>query len=155
MKPTEQTPPPLTQPTWSGRSSRQASPPPPLPEEEEKKPGTYRFEVSYRNGAYAISALLFLALWVFFDPHTGVVTELPWGGALVYNLLLLSFATAVICFNHITLRKILFPYVDIERLVERAAETGQAGTALISLALFMIAVAITFTGVVIYIKDWQ
>ena len=147
--------PPLVKPTWGGNKLREEPEPPGVPswvaEDHDRHTQGFAFRIDYRSAAYLAAAIMFAVMWVFFDPQTGLVTNLPWGGALILGLLLLTFATMVICFNHITLRKILFPYVDIQKLVDKAVEQGNAGSALLAIALFMVSVAITFVGVVYYI----
>lgn len=96
----------------------------------------------FRHIFIGIGSLLVITLLFLSDPSVGFIAQLPVGSGTLGLLLGLVVSILYIALLHLS-RKGLFDYLDLERFFNKAYETPQsAGSALIAVALSMIAIAI-------------
>ena len=96
----------------------------------------------FRNVFIGVGGLLTFLVLLMSDPDGGFVRNLPFGAGTLSTIIILVSSILYIGLLHVA-RKGLFDYLDLEVYFKKALQTPEgAGQALISVGLFVIAIAI-------------
>lgn len=101
-----------------------------------------------RFKAMALGIVIFVLTYLLSDPDLGLVTQLPFGTAVLSVLIPLTRAVLYFSALHLS-RKALFDYMDLEQIMRRAATSSTgAGMVAIAMGLYYIAGAMIIMSAV-------